>query len=43
MTIAASIGRAKARAWPVNSIIRTSDEIGPWVVAASIAPAPRSA
>ena len=41
--IAVSIGRAKARAWPVSSIISTSDEIGPCVVAASIAPAPSSA
>ena len=43
MTIAVIIGSAKARAWPVNSIISTSDEMGPWVDAANIAPAPRSA
>ena len=39
--IAISIGKANARACPVSSIIRTSEEIGPWVVAESIAPAPR--
>ncbi len=36
-------GRMKDLSRPVNSIIKTTAEIGPWVVAANTAPAPRIA
>jgi len=42
-TIATSVGKAKRRACPVSSIMITSAEIGPCVVAAIIAPAPTTA